>query len=407
MIQVAILGFGVVGNGTARLLTENAEHIEKSLGLSLSVKYILDIREFPDSPFADRIVHDIAPILKDPDVSIVAEVIGGVTHAYDFTKRALKAGKSVVTSNKELVATHGDELLALAKKHGVHYCFEASVGGGIPVLRPILTELRHNRISEISGILNGTTNYILTRMFDDGAAFDDALKEAQAKGYAEADPTADVEGIDACRKIAILAALAGGVLIPAERIHTEGITGIRCEDVAAAASVGCSIKLLGRMLERRAGEVYVTVAPFLVPADSPLCSINGVYNGVLLRGNFLGDAMFYGRGAGAEATASAVVADITNIAAGLSPLADIAPFTPADSRTPVDFGNFACRSYIAVKDAELSAIRVIFGDDTELLVAASGETAFLTQEMTENETKSKLDRLAACGAVLLSRIRMM
>ncbi len=406
MIQVAILGFGVVGCGTARLLTENAEHIEKQLGLSLSVKYILDIREFPDSPFADRIVHDITPILKDPDVKIVAEVIGGVTHAYDFTKRALKAGKSVVTSNKELVATHGDELIALAKKHGVHYCFEASVGGGIPVLRPILTELRHNRITEISGILNGTTNYILTRMFDDGAAFDDALKEAQAKGYAEADPAADIEGTDACRKTAILAALATGVLIPAERIHTEGITKIRCEDVAAAASVNCSIKLLGRMLCPREGEVYVTVAPFLVPADSPICSINGVYNGVLVRGNFIGDTMFYGRGAGAEATASAVCADITNIAAGLAPLADITPFTPADSRTPVDFGNFACRSYVAVKDAELSAIRVIFGDDTEFLDTV-GETAFLTKEMTENEINSKLDRLAACGAVLLSRIRMM
>ena len=406
MIQVAILGFGVVGNGTARLLTENAEHIAKTAGVDLSVKYILDIRDFPDSPFADRIVHDFEVIEKDPEVKIVAEVIGGATFAYDYTKRALMAGKSVVTSNKELVAKHGDELLRLARENGVFYCFEASVGGGIPVLRPILTELSHNRITEISGILNGTTNYILTRMFEDGAEFSDALKEAQAKGYAEANPDADVLGTDACRKTAILAALATGVLIPPEAIHTEGITAIRCEDVAAAASVGCSIKLLGRMVCPREGEVYVMTAPFLVPASSPLSTVSDVYNGVLVRGNYVGDVMFYGRGAGAEATASAVVADIVNIAKGPAALAMPEPWMPADGRTPVDFGNFAVRSYLAVSGADLSAVRVIFGDDIELL-DVKGEVAFLTKEMTENEMADKLSRLSACGGKLISRIRVL
>ena len=401
MAKIAILGLGVVGGGTADLLTENREKIRASCGEYLDLKYVLDIRDMPDSPYRDLIVHDIAPVASDPEVSIVAETIGGVKHAYDYTVRLLKAGKSVVTSNKQLVSEHGAELLALAKEHGCRYLFEASTGGGIPVIGPLSRDLSGNEITEISGILNGTTNYILTRMRGGGVGFETALAEAQQKGYAERDPSADVEGTDACRKIAILAATAFSKLIPPSRIHTEGITAIRQSDVSAAASVGAAVKLLGRAI-RRGGECFVLVAPFFVPNESPLSHVDGVYNAISVTGNYVGDVMFYGRGAGAKATASAVVADLIEAASG----AGVTPvWEPADEGFPTEFGTFSCPRYLAFSGVDRNAVRVVFGDVT-FISGAEGEVAFLTPQKTECECADGIARLSVGGGQLLSMIRV-
>lgn len=399
-MKVAILGFGTVGSGTAEMLTKNQKLLASRAGEEIEIKYIVDIREFPDSPYADKIIKDFAVVEADEEVSLVIEVIGGARVAYDFTRRALLAGKSVVTSNKELVATHGAELLAIAKEKGCHYLFEAAVGGGIPVLSPLTNELGHNEISEISGILNGTTNYILTRMFVSGASFEAALSEAQAKGYAESDPTADVEGHDAARKIAILGALASGKLIPSDAIHTEGIRAIRAEDVAAAAKIGCAIKLLGRYVHTETGDMFLVVAPFLLPVSCPLSGISDVYNGVLVRGNFVGDVMFYGRGAGSEPTASAVVADVDKIARGV---AQLPAFTEADDEIPTDFAFFRARRYVVVSGVDASATQIIFGETEPISVE---ENAFLTAEMSEKSFRDRVARLEACGGKLVSHIRL-
>ena len=312
MLQIAILGFGVVGSGTAEVLQENRARIAKHCGEEVNVKYILDLRDFPDHPLGDRVVHDINVILMDPEVVLVAEMMGGSHPAYEFTVAALRAGKSVVTSNKEVVSTFGDELLEIAREHHVSYYFEASVGGGIPIIRPLQTDLASNEILGISGILNGTTNFILTKMKNEGADFATVLKEAQARGYAEADPTADVEGIDAARKIVILAALAYGVLLDPKSISTTGITGITADHTAVADKLGGAIKLIGHT-ERVDGRVLAMVSPFLIPAGNPVCHVDGVFNGILVDANMLGRALFYGAGAGKLPTASAVVADILDI----------------------------------------------------------------------------------------------
>ena len=312
MLQIAILGFGVVGSGTAEVLQENRARIAKHCGEEVNVKYILDLRDFPDHPLGDRVVHDINVILADPEVVLVAEMMGGSHPAYEFTVAALRAGKSVVTSNKEVVSTFGDELLEIAREHHVSYYFEASVGGGIPIIRPLQTDLASNEILGISGILNGTTNFILTKMKNEGADFATVLKEAQARGYAEADPTADVEGIDAARKIVILAALAYGVLLDPKSISTTGITGITADHTAVADKLGGAIKLIGHT-ERVDGRVLAMVSPFLIPAGNPVCHVDGVFNGILVDANMLGRALFYGAGAGKLPTASAVVADILDI----------------------------------------------------------------------------------------------
>ena len=313
MINIAIFGFGVVGGGTAEVLTKNADLIAERVGDRINIKYILDLRDFPDSPFADKIVHDINVILNDPEVKICAELMGGSHPAFEFSKAAMEAGKSVVTSNKEVVANFGPELLKIAAANNVRYLFEASVGGGIPVIHPIDNCLRANDISEVDGILNGTTNYILTKMFNEGMSFDAALKEAQEKGYAERDPSADVDGIDTCRKLSILSAIAFGELIPPAKIHTEGIRGVTPKDVELAEKLGASIKLIGRAV-RHDGKLCATVEPMLVPKANPLSGISDVYNGVMISGNAVGDVMFYGRGAGKLPTASAVVSDIIDIA---------------------------------------------------------------------------------------------
>ena len=310
MVNVAILGFGTVGSGVAEVLTTNGGLIDHRVNDLVRLKYILDVRDFPDSPYKDLFVKDFAAIEGDPELDIVVETIGGAKIALDFTTRALKAGKSVVTSNKELVATHGYELLQLAKEHGCSYLFEASVGGGIPILRPLTSCLAANELEQVTGILNGTTNYILTRMIKAGLTFDQALAEAQANGYAEKDPTADVDGHDACRKICILAALAFGRHVYPDQVPTQGIREVTLEDVAYADSVGYKIKLLGRTLVGEDGTVRAYVAPHLVPEDSPIATVDGVFNAIMIRGNAVGDVMFYGRGAGDLPTASAVMGDV-------------------------------------------------------------------------------------------------
>ncbi len=402
-MQVAVLGCGVVGRGTVDLLTANAELIAARAGEAVTVKYILERRELSDCPYADKIVRDFDVIVEDPEVGMVIEAMGGSHPAYEFSLRALEAGKHVVTSNKEVVANFGVVLLEAAEKHGVQYLFEASVGGGIPVLHPLAEDLSGNAIDSIAGILNGTTNFILTEMFERGKSFADALADAQARGYAEANPAADVEGLDACRKIAILTAVATGVLVPTEAIHTEGITAIRAEDVRAAEAVGCVIKLLGRMVRTEAGETFLMVAPFFVPHTSPLYTISDVFNGVLVHGNFVDDVLFFGRGAGAAPTASAMVGDVMHVVSGGASVHR--PWKRGEVGSVTDFAHFACRRYVALAGVEQSAAAVIFGE-VEPIVTERG-IAFLTGEISESEFSDKLARITAAGGELLSHIRVL
>lgn len=314
MIYTAVLGYGTVGSGVVELIDMNAAKISAKLEQELKVKYILDIRKFPESPYADRFVDDFSVIENDPEVKVVAEVIGGINPAYDFTVRALRAGKSVVTSNKELVAQKGCELLQIAKENNVNYFFEASVGGGIPLIRPMHRCMSANEITEFYGILNGTTNFILTKMIEDSMSFADALKLAQKLGYAEANPAADVEGIDACRKMCILASLAFGNHVYPKDVYAQGIDKITLDDVNIAAKAGYAIKLIGQAKKAKDGRISVFVSPALVPNDNMLAGVKDVFNGVLLKGNAVGDVFLYGRGAGKLPTASAVVADILDAA---------------------------------------------------------------------------------------------
>ncbi len=313
MKNVAILGFGTVGSGVYEMLCQNAEKIEKAANTQIKVKYILDIRDFSDREDAKIFTKDFNVILEDPEIDIIAEVIGGIHPAYDFTKAALQMGKSVVTTNKELVAKKGCELLKIAKEKNVNYLFEASVGGGIPLIAPVHNYLAANEIVEIGGILNGTTNYILTEMFEKGRGFDEALKSAQALGYAERNPEADVEGIDACRKISILMSLVTGKFCDSEKIHTEGITNIDEKDVAYAEKLGSVIKLVAYGKNTEAG-MEAEVCPAIIKKNNPLASVSSVFNAAYVEGNAVGKVMFYGRGAGKMPTASAVVADILDVA---------------------------------------------------------------------------------------------
>lgn len=310
MANFAIMGFGTVGGGVAEVLRMNSAAIAEKLGEPLNLKYILDVRDLSATPYADKAVKDFSILENDPELDVVVESIGGAKIALEFTRRCLLAGKHVVTSNKELVAAHGRELLEIAREKNVNYLFEASVGGGIPVLRPLFQCLAGNQIQEIAGILNGTTNYILTRMVKDGATFADALKEAQSKGYAEADPTADVEGLDAGRKICILSDLSWGREVRPEAISVQGISAIDLKDVAIASGAGYRVKLLGRAMKLEDGRQAAFVAPHLVPESSPLANVDDVFNAIMIRGNAVGDVMFYGRGAGDLPTASAVMGDV-------------------------------------------------------------------------------------------------
>ncbi len=404
MIEIAILGLGTVGGGTADLLESHKESIARRVGEEVHIKYILDIRDLPESPYHDRIVHDYNIILRDPEVKIVAEVIGGSHPAFEFTCQALEAGKHVVTSNKELVATFGDVILDIAHKNGVQYLFEASVGGGVPIIKPLQTDLAANNILSISGIMNGTTNYILTRMLQGSADFATALQEARQKGYAEADPSADIDGIDACRKICILTAVAYGKMIDPSRVHTEGISAIRREDVLAAKKFGAEIKLLGRAVCQENNDLYMMVAPFFVSNESPLAHVSDVFNGILVTGSAVEDVMFYGRGAGALPTASAVVSDILSLAVCGNNRPNLSFEKVTDY--PTDFGFFSCRRYLALKDTDINAIRVIFGEVEMLSEENAEEIWIVTEEMTENALLSSVSRLESSGASLVSHIRI-
>ena len=392
MAKIAIMGFGTVGAGVAEVARMNRDVIASRLGEEVYVKYILDVRDFADSPYADRMIKDFSIIENDPEVEVVVESIGGAKVALDFTRRALLAGKHVVTSNKELVATHGRELLEIAREKNVNYLFEASVGGGIPVLRPLFQCLAGNEIEEIYGILNGTTNYILTRMVKGGISFADALKEAQAKGYAEKDPTADVEGIDAGRKICILSDLAWGKEVSPAEISMEGISSIHLKDVDIAAAAGYRIKLLGRALRLEGGRQGAYVAPHLVSESCPIATVDDVFNGIMIRGNAVGDVMFYGRGAGDLPTASAVMGDVIDAIQHRAKRRDLGWSQGADLVAAADL---PMRWYLR-GDFSLDDARTVCGQAEEL-----AQGAVITGTMTEMEAKAAAEKL---GAVSMLRV---
>jgi len=403
MIKVAVLGYGTVGAGVVDVLYDNSDIVAKNAAEGIEVEYILDIRDYPDSPYANKVIHDFETIINDNSISVVVETIGGLKPAYDFTKRSLLAGKSVVTSNKELVATHGAELLEIAKKNNVNYLFEAAVGGGIPIIRPMAQCLAANRIDEVCGILNGTTNYILNRMINAGLSFEKALLEAQEKGYAERNPAADVEGHDACRKICILAALAFGRHVYPEFVKTEGITKITLEDVAYAESGDMVIKLLGRARRvDESGKAYVFVAPHLVSRESPLACVNGVFNSIMVSGNEVDDVMFYGRGAGKYPTASAVVADVIDAAKHLNARKFLS-WDDGDASVVADINDFKSKYYVRISgnNARTAAIDT-FGEVKflENKNAENDECAFVTCEMTQRELENKLEKIKNHVALL-------
>ena len=329
MIKAAIMGYGTIGSGVAEILEENRDVIREKAGQEIRLKYVLDLRDFPDSPVADKIIHDFKQIEEDEEIRIVVEAMGGLNPAYPFVKACLLAGKHVATSNKALVAAHGTELLEIARQKRVNFFFEASVGGGIPIIRPLYRCLEGERIEEITGILNGTTNFILTKMDEEGETFEAALKEAQSRGYAERNPEADVEGYDTCRKIAILTAMAAGREVHFEDIYTEGITRITDTDFKYAKRMGTSIKLFGTS-RIHDGRASAFVAPMMIDKANPLYSVNDVFNGILVKGNMLGPAMFYGSGAGKLPTASAVIADMIEAAQNL------------DSHVPMGWSESRC-----------------------------------------------------------------
>ena len=382
MINVSVLGYGTVGSGVVEILKENADLITKRAGEEIRVKSVLDLRDFPEDPVQDMIVHDFEEIKNDPDVQIVVETMGGVHPAYEFVKASLESGKSVSTSNKALVAAYGPELLEIAQEHNVNFLFEASVGGGIPIIRPLKISLAPDEILEISGILNGTTNYILTEMTNNGSAFDTVLKDAQDKGYAEKDPTADVEGYDACRKIAILTSLAYGKQLDFEDIYTEGITKITDRDICYAKKIGAKVKIFGS--SKKVGDkVSAMVAPKLITSEHPLYSVD-VFNAILVKGNMVGDVMFYGQGAGKLATASAVVSDVI----------DEAKHVNVNMRTLWDHEKLALmpmdevksKFFVRVKgtkDEVQEQAAKLFGKITAVDAGFDDEFGFVTEEITE------------------------
>jgi homoserine dehydrogenase len=398
MIQVAVLGYGTVGSGVVEVIEKNKQEINKKSGEELNIKYILDLRDFPGDPYEKKVVHDINQILDDPEVKIICETMGGLKPAYDFTKRALLLGKSVCTSNKELVAAHGPELIRVAHENKCNYLFEASVGGGIPIIRPLNYSLTAEKIDAITGILNGTTNYILSKMEKEGADFAEVLKEAQEKGYAERNPEADIEGYDACRKIAILSSLMRGKNVRYEDIYTEGITGITPTDFLYAHAMGKTIKLLGQSKEKD-GENYAMVAPFMIGREHPLFMVNGVFNAVYVHGNMLGDSMYYGKGAGKLPTASAVVSDVVDCARHIGKV--IMCFWEEEDVVLTDMEQAKRRFFVRVPaDKEKEAI-AIFGGVSVIEADVPGEFAFVTDVMSEKEFKEKAGKTG-----IISRIRI-
>ena len=402
MINIAVLGYGTVGSGVVEVINTNQDSINRRAGDEIRIKYVLDLRDFPGDPVQEVLVHDYETIVNDPEVDIVVEVMGGLEPAHTFVKRALEAGKSVATSNKALVAKFGPELMDIARNKNINFLFEASCGGGIPIIRALNQSLTADQIDEVTGILNGTTNYMLTKMDMEGSRFESVLKEAQEKGYAEADPTADVEGYDACRKIAILSSLAYGKFLNYEKIHTEGITRITPEDMEYARAMGMSINLLATSRKLSEDSYYAVVAPFLVGKNNPLYSVNDVYNGIFVHGNVLGDAMFYGSGAGKLPTASAVVADVVDEAKHLH---ENMPNEWNDQPLPLaDPDQVSGRFFVRVQTTDLSLIRSVFGTIEQIQVPkAEGETGFVTAQMTLGQYKAKA---AEIKAEILSMIRI-
>ena len=385
MIKIAVLGYGTVGSGVVEVIQTNGAVINKRIGDTLEIKYVLDLRDFPGTPVENLITHNFEDIVNDEEVKIVVEVMGGIEPAYTFVKRSLLAGKSVATSNKALVAKHGAELLAIAKEKNINFLYEASVGGGIPIIRPLASSLTGDVIEEITGILNGTTNYMMSKMFNENADYDAVLKEAQALGFAERDPSADVEGHDACRKIAILSSIISGKQVDFEDIYTEGITKITLEDIQYAKALDMKIKLLASC--KRSGEsLSAIVAPHFVPKSHPLYNIEGVFNSIFVKGNMLGDSMFYGSGAGKLPTASAVVGDIVEAAKNLN--RSMMATWDAEKLVLEEKSDMKKKFFVRVKgtgDALKVELARAFGNIQIIKLADVDELGFVTEVMTEGQ----------------------
>jgi homoserine dehydrogenase len=402
MVKVSVLGYGTVGSGVVEILEKNKELITTRVGQEISLKYVLDLRDFPGDPVEKVLVHDFDIIANDPEVSIVVETMGGVHPAYEFVKTCLENGKSVCTSNKALVAAYGPELLELAKSKNINFLFEASVGGGIPIIRPLKTSLAPDEILEISGILNGTTNYILTEMTNKGSDFDSVLKDAQDKGYAEKDPTADIEGYDACRKIAILTSLAYGKQLDFEDIYTEGITKITDRDIAYAKKMGAKVKIFGSS-KKTGDKVSAMVAPKLIYPEHPLYSVDGVFNAILVKGNMVGDVMFYGQGAGKLATASAVVSDVMDAAkhAGVN----IITLWDSEKLALVEREDAVNMFFVRLQgsgEENRKKVQEVFGNVDEVDAGFADEYAFVTGEITEGTYEKAAEELGC----VINKIRI-
>lgn len=399
MVKIAILGYGTVGSGVFEVVRRNKDAIINKIGEEIEVKYVLDLKKFENDPVTEVLTDNFEDIVNDAEIKVVCETMGGVKPAYEFTKRALESGKSVCTSNKELVEKHGPELLKLAKANNCSYLFEASVGGGIPIIRPLRTSLAQEEIQSITGILNGTTNYILTKMETEGLAFDAVLKRAQEKGYAEKNPDADILGFDACRKIAILTSLAYGKNVDYADITTEGITAITDTDFAYTKKMGATIKLFAKSLKRD-GKYYALVAPFVVTPENPLYAVKGVFNAILLNCNMGGETMYYGKGAGKLATASAVVADVLDCAKHIGKNLDTRWDDEKLEISSID--SSVRRFFVRVSGNDKARIKEIFGEIELLDDVAEGEFGFITGEMSESEYKQK----AAHAGNVITMIRM-
>lgn len=402
MVNVAVLGYGTVGGGVVEVINKNNKVLEKNIGEEIRVKYVLDRREFPGDPVSEVLTQDYQDILNDPEVSIVVETMGGLHPAYEFTKQALEAGKNVCTSNKELVAAHGRELMELAASKSVNYMFEASCGGGIPIIRPLYTSLTAEVVEEITGIMNGTTNYILTKMDLEGSDFADVLKEAQEKGYAERNPEADIEGYDPCRKISILSSIAYDRQMDYQDVYTEGITKITADDFKYARKLGAKIKLFGTSTNTADG-IAAMVAPFLIDAKSPLYAVDDVFNAIFVKGNMLGDSMYYGSGAGKLPTASAVVGDVVDMARHQHETVN--KIWSAEKIELIPQEKVKSSFFVRVKgsaDKEGAAAAELFGVNEFITVEElPGEFAFITKVMPEGEFAEKAEKLPG----MITRIR--
>ncbi|MBQ8138848.1 MAG: homoserine dehydrogenase [Lachnospiraceae bacterium] len=401
MVKVAVLGYGTVGSGVVQVIEDNCEVVSKKSGTEVRVKYILDLRDFPGDPYEKLVVHDFNTILEDPEVNVVCETMGGVGAAYNFSKQCLLAGKSVCTSNKELVAKHGPELLQIAKEHDCSYLFEASVGGGIPIIRPIMDALAAEKLESILGILNGTTNYILTKMEKEGADFDTVLKEAQMLGYAERNPEADVEGHDACRKISILASLMLGKTVDSEKVYTEGITKITSDDFEFAKKAGYTIKILGVSKAQGSGAALVYVSPFFIKKSHPLAMVNDVFNGIFVTGNMVGDTMYYGKGAGKLPTASAVVADVIDAARHVGK--NVPCYWDAEEADLADIKEASFRYFVRVKADSLEQIKGIAPGGKVVDAQVSSQAGYITPVLSEKVFAEVQEKL---GDGILGRIRV-